>query len=210
MAADADVLLGSGTCFAISDDGLVATAAHVVEGAQEIVVRFGEDALLPAIVEAKSSAVDVAVLRIARQTKDYLRVVSDPSISLGDHVFTVGFPRPQDLGLEAKFTDGVVSSLAVGGEKSLMQISVPVHSGNSGGALVSDDAVLYGVVVAKLKALAGETTNNISYAVKATFLAAILDGDDVHRVGKPASRKEAIRLATAATCLVLTRTVGRK
>lgn len=124
----ADVLIGSGTCFAISDDGLIVTAAHVVEGAEEVVVRFGEEKLLPATVEAKSSAVDVAVLKVDRKTKDYARVVADPSIALGDKIFTVGFPRPQELGplVESRMSDKEGRSdadLAMPGQASAVRSS---------------------------------------------------------------------------------------
>ena len=59
------------------------------------------------------------------------------SVTLGQQVFTIGYPAPDLLGSEAKFTEGVVSSLSVlGGDAGYMQISVPVQPGNSGGPLL--------------------------------------------------------------------------
>ncbi|HVV81446.1 MAG TPA: trypsin-like peptidase domain-containing protein [Kofleriaceae bacterium] len=207
---DGDVMIGSGTAFAISDDGLFATAAHVVDGADEIAVKCGDEELRAAKTVARASAVDVAVIHVDRKTRDYVPVVTDPDIALGDQVFTVGFPRPDALGLEPKFTDGTVSAVSVGGERNLMQLSVPVYPGNSGGALLTEEGVLYGVVVAKRISVGDETTDSISYAVKATFLAAILDAPYVHHRDHALTRKEAIRLTTAATCLVLTRSTAHR
>lgn len=198
------VLFGSGTCFAVSPDGLVATADHVIDGQDAIAVQFGGEELLPATVESRMSTNDLALIRVQRSTQDYVRVSATPRVALGDKVFTVGFPVPDALGWEPKFTEGTISSLSVRGQSDRMQVSVPVHHGNSGGPLLSESGVLYGIIVAKQTALPDEAPDSIGYAVKASLLATLLDVRDVHKTPRAAPRKRAIQAATAATCLVLT------
>lgn len=203
-------LTGSGTCFAASPDGLVITAAHVTDGAEIVGVQFANEALLSASVVSKSLAMDLTVLRVERSTKEFL-ALSNIAPALGDKVFTIGFPSPQELGWEPKFTEGSISALSAKGEQHLLQLSVPVLAGNSGGALVSENGMVFGVVVAKLneakfRERTGSSGGNISFAVKSSFVAPMLES--AGKVTK-LSRTQAIKLVNSATCKVLTATTSR-
>ena len=108
-----------------------------------------------------------------------MSIADQKSVTLGQQVFTIGYPAPDMLGSEAKFTEGVVSSLSVGGDAGYMQISVPVQPGNSGGALVDERGNVVGVVSATLSVKAALVTSgalpqNVSYAVKSSFLLSFL------------------------------------
>ena len=82
----------TGTCFAVSSDGLLLTAAHVVRGERSLKVRFANSAELPAAVADVSSAIDVALLRVRRSTGAYLSLSTKPELKLGQQVFTIGYP----------------------------------------------------------------------------------------------------------------------
>src|SRR4051812_16965766 len=88
--------------------------------------------------------------------------------------------RSFTLRSEAKYTEGVVSSLSIAGDAGYMQISVPVQPGNSGGALINESGDVVGVVVATASALSflkgtGNLPQNVSWGVKSTFAAALID-----------------------------------
>jgi len=120
--------VSQGTCFAVTPDGGVLTAYHVVENSNEIWVSFAPGQKEKAVIEQSAKAVDVALLRINRQIASYLSLVSTRSITTGQPVFTVGFPATQVLGMEPKFTDGAVSALSgLMGEASFLQITVPIQ-----------------------------------------------------------------------------------
>lgn len=202
-------ILGVGTCFSISKDGLLATAAHVVDGASAVGVQFEGEEFLNAEIVAISTAVDLAVLKVERSTKEFLPVVASTKADLGEKVFSIGFPQPQELGWEPKFSEGSVSSLSSRGEEALMQLSVPIHQGNSGGAVMSETGTLLGVVVMRIDDQkffkeTGSMAGEISFAVKSGYLAAMLDEE--HKAKKPVKlkRKKAIKLLEASTCKVLT------
>jgi S1-C subfamily serine protease len=105
---------------------------------------------------------------------------SQPEIGVGDRVFTMGFPVEDLLGQEPKFTDGSISSLSgIKGEATFLQITVPVHPGNSGGPLLSEDGKAVGVIAATIAfQLFMEQTRtmpqNINYAVSGSFVAPLL------------------------------------
>ena len=94
----------------------------------------------------------------------------------------VGFPLPGLLASEANVTTGTVSALAgVGNDTRLLQMTVPVQPGNSGGPLLDLQGRVVGIVVGKLDALqvasvTGDIPQNVNFAIKAgvaqSFLAA--------------------------------------
>src|SRR5262249_38260096 len=138
-----------GTAFAVRPDGFLLTALHVVKDAKAIEISCPESGRVSTWVEKFSEANDLAILRVADgKTPTYLSLGDLKSVSLGEQVFTIGFPAPNLLGGEAKFADGVVSSMSVGGDAGYMQISVPVQPGNSGGPLINQRGEVVGVVIA--------------------------------------------------------------
>ena len=61
--------------------------------------------------------------------------------------FTIGFPAPEILGAESKFTDGSISARSgPGGEASFLQVAVHLQPGNTGGPLVDNAGHVVGIV----------------------------------------------------------------
>jgi S1-C subfamily serine protease len=196
----------TGTCFAVSPDGRILTAHHVIEGASEIQVSFDGQTFEEATVTAVSPALDVALLEVPRPLASWLPLAEEESVGVGDEVFTLGFPVMELLGKEAKFTDGTISALSgPGGEFGYMQISVPVQPGNSGGPLVNWRGEVVGVVVARAAELpflvdTGVLPQNINWAVKSSMIRPL-----VGRVDDPApvgTRREVIDHTRASICSV--------
>lgn len=195
-----------GTGFVVRPDGVLLTAYHVVKDAREIEISCPEVPNASASLAQFSEANDLAVLRLSGiRTPTYLSLAEQTSAAVGDGVFTVGYPAPALLGGEAKFTEGVISSLSVGGDAGYMQISVPVQPGNSGGALVNRSGEVVGVVIATASALTflkgtGSLPQNVSWAVKGAFASPLFD-QPPHSPGI-ADRGAIIRRAVNATCFV--------
>lgn len=199
--------IGLGSCFAVALDGTLVTSAHVVEDAKAIAVIFPGHDPIPASVKGRSEATDLAVLSVDARPPDYLGIARKPA-RLGLDVFTVGFPRPDVLGVEPKFAGGSISSLSGRGDASFMQITVPIQQGNSGGPLVNDRGEVVGIVAAKAALgpfLAGGTVpENVNFAAKAENLRALLNLDATTPRRAARTREEAIERATDAVCLVVT------
>jgi len=198
--------VSQGTCFAIGPDGEILTAYHVIQDANAIEVRFSTGDALKARVERFSASNDLALLRVPLRTEKYLSLVAAHSLTVGQEVFTIGFPAMEILGQEPKFTDGVVSSLTgPGGEDALMQITVPVQPGNSGGPLVTMRGEVAGVVTATaavgsfLKST-GTLPQNVNWAISSEYARPLLG--EVHNIEQTLSREEAIARAKSSLCMV--------
>ncbi len=162
--------VSAGTGFFVTDDGYLLTCEHVVHGATHFYIKGPQGALSAKLVKADST-LDVALLKVDGVFRAL--AVNQQQASLGQAVFTVGFPNPDVQGVTPKLTRGEISSLAgIRDNPRYFQISVPVQPGNSGGALMDESGNVVGVVTARLDDVAtyersGALPQNVNYAVKA-------------------------------------------
>jgi S1-C subfamily serine protease len=206
-------LAGSGTGFFITPDGWLVTNAHIVSVGTRVMVRAG-DKLMSATVGRVDAGNDLALVRVDGE-HPALPIQFSRGVPLGATVFTVGFPNPGLQGVSPKMTKGEISSLAgVGDDPRHFQISVPIQPGNSGGAVVDEAGNVVGVVCAKISDLAaiessGAIPQNINYAVKSSYLLALVESvPEVSRGlvaarGKAGDFQAAVQAAEAATVMVL-------
>ena len=196
-----------GTCFIVAPDGVAVTSHHVVAGAESISVILPDERKVPAVVESTSAANDIAVLRLAAKTPEYLGFASTRTVQLGEQVFTIGFPSKTILGADAKFTEGSVSALSgVQGEAAYMQVSIPIQPGNSGGPVVDHNGNVLGVIAATAAVehfyrATGTLPQNVNWAVKSDYVQPMLEL--VEQQPPARDRNEAIARVQASVCEVI-------
>lgn len=163
----------SGTGFALSSNGFIATNYHVIENANSIKVRGikGNFSIMynAKVIKSDQSA-DLAVIQIDDPNfVDLGKVpysVITSSTEVGEEVFALGYPLTNTMGEEVKLTTGVISANSgFQGNQNQYQISVPIQPGNSGGPLFDKNGKVVGIVNAK-----HSDTDNVSYAIKARNL----------------------------------------
>lgn len=141
--------LGSGVL--ISEDGKIITAAHVVQVADRIHVRFADGELIPARVLSSDPAADLALLQLEQAPKNVRAAELGDSdlVEVGDSVFIVGAP----LGLDYTLTAGYVSARRgpgsfADGELAVeqFQTDAAVNPGNSGGPMFDMRGRVIGIV----------------------------------------------------------------
>jgi S1-C subfamily serine protease len=151
-----DVEKTVGTGVVIVDKGVILTNLHVVLGAKRLQVVFADGLESEATVTAVQPEHDLAVLQ-ARTIPDDLMAAtmrSTTGLLSGDQVFAVGFP----FGIGPSVSAGVVSGLrrefrSPEGKRvltNLIQFDAAVNPGSSGGALVTADGEVVGIVTAIL------------------------------------------------------------
>ena len=97
---------GAGSGFVVSDDGLVVTNAHVVDGAMRIGVKLGTDGQMrEARLVASAPSKDLALLKVDADGLRPLELADGANV--GDDVFAIGSP----FGLDQTLTTGIVSAL---------------------------------------------------------------------------------------------------
>ena len=135
--------LGSG--FIVSSDGYVLTNAHVVDGADEIIVKLTDKREFRARVMGSDPRTDVALLKI--EATGLPRVVlGDPDkLRVGDWVVAIGSP----FGFENSVTAGIVSAkgraLPQENFVPFIQTDVAINPGNSGGPLFNMKGEVVGI-----------------------------------------------------------------
>lgn len=170
----------TGTGFFIDTEGTLLTAYHIVQSATSIEITMHDGASVSARVAHASPGLDLAVLTTTAHDTNCLPLASEESASIGEPVFTIGYPATQVLGSRPKFTDGSISSTSgPNDDSSLYQITVPVQPGNSGGPLLNRRGEVVGVVVSAISPAAflksvGSLPQSINFAVKAHYARPLL------------------------------------
>jgi serine protease DegS len=143
--------LGSGV--AITNEGHILTALHVIEGAEEIEVHFsdGGQGTITGRAELVGSdaATDLALLKVDGDTfPPAIPIGTSDHIQLGDTVFTIGYPR-RDLMTQKSVSRGIVSALGIPRDGlpvvEYIQTDAAMNYGNSGGALINAEGKLIGI-----------------------------------------------------------------
>ncbi len=137
--------IGSGVVY--TADGLIVTAAHVVEGQETVGVRFDNGDQMEAEVVGLASDVDVAVLRVEGEGL-VPAVFSTDKPRVGQLAIAVGSP----WGLESTVTAGIISAVDqancdFGTCFSQVQTDAAINPGNSGGALIDRNGHVVGLNV---------------------------------------------------------------
>jgi serine protease Do len=126
---------GVGSGFIVSGDGLVMTNAHVVEGADEVIVRLTDKREFKAKVVGADKRTDVAVLKIEASGLPSVRFGNVDRLRVGEWVIAIGSP----FDLDNTVTAGIVSAKArdTGEILPFIQTDVAINPGNSGGPLIN-------------------------------------------------------------------------
>src|SRR3990167_2558541 len=135
--------LGSG--FIIGSDGYILTNAHVVEGAEEINVRFTDKREFKAKVIGSDRRTDIALIKIETSGLTAVKFGDPSRLKVGEWVVAIGAP----FGFENTVTAGIVSakgrSLPQENFVPFIQTDVAINPGNSGGPLFNMKGEVVGI-----------------------------------------------------------------
>ena len=125
--------LGSG--FIISEDGFVLTNNHVIDGAEEIIVRLHDRRQYVAELIGKDARSDVAVLKIEADDLPAARIGDSGALKVGEWVLAIGSPFGFDFSVTAGIVSATGRSLPRENYVPFIQTDVAINPGNSGGPL---------------------------------------------------------------------------
>ena len=134
---------GVGSGFILSTDGLIMTNAHVVEGADELVVTLPDKREFKAKLVGADKRTDVAVVKIEASGLSAVRIGDVNRLKVGEWVMAIGSP----FGLENTVTAGIVSAKKrdTGDFLPFIQTDVAINPGNSGGPLINMRGEVVGI-----------------------------------------------------------------
>ena len=136
---------GLGSGLIVSADGTILTNAHVVDGADEVIVKLADRREFKAKVLGADRTSDVAVLKIEATDLPAVKIGNAAGIRVGEWVLAIGSP----FGFESSASAGIVSassrSLPDGSYVPFIQTDVAVNPGNSGGPLFNMAGEVIGI-----------------------------------------------------------------
>lgn len=136
---------GGGSGFIVRADGLVVTNHHVIEDADEIIVRLSDRREFVAELIGSDAETDVAVLKIDAEDLPTLAYGDSSTLRPGEWVIAIGSP----FRFEQSVTAGIVSakgrSQAQQQYVPFIQSDVAINRGNSGGPLIDRNGEVVGI-----------------------------------------------------------------
>ena len=135
---------GVGSGFVLTADGYVMTNAHVVDGADEVIVTLTDKREFKAKIVGADKRTDVAVVKIEATGLPAVRIAPDlAKLRVGEWVMAIGSP----FGLDNTVTAGIVSAKQrdTGEYLPFIQTDVAINPGNSGGPLINMRGEVVGI-----------------------------------------------------------------
>lgn len=135
--------LGSG--FIISDDGYIMTNAHVIDGADEVMVRLNDRRELKAQVVGEDKKTDIALLKVKAEDLPTLPMGDSDALEVGEWVAAIGSPFGFDHSVTAGIVSAIDRTLPSDAYVPFIQTDVAINPGNSGGPLFDLDGDVVGI-----------------------------------------------------------------
>ncbi len=160
---------GHGTAFVIHPHGYLVTNLHVVASALEqpekyVLMLLDKQNQIPAEVVAVDAVNDLALVRVQQRFERFLPIAPQASYSVGDTVFSLGFPKSEELTI----IQGNFNGERTMGFAPVFAASMPLNPGMSGGPTLNSSGFVIGVNRAMMN-----RAQNISYLSPWASLVAI-------------------------------------
>ena len=214
---DTQGMTGTGTGVILSEDGYIATNAHVIYDseynfglAKHITVIMADEQEHDAEIVGYDTDCDIAVLKIEASGLTPAEFGDSDNLQLGQSVIAIGNPLGFDLmnTVTAGIVSGLNRQISIGGkEMTLLQTDAAINSGNSGGPLINLYGQVIGINSSKMSASFYETSiEGIGFAIPSnevgTTVNELMSRDyvtDQYVAGKP---------SLGITCVTVTKEVS--
>jgi serine protease Do len=164
--------LGSGVI--ATSNGYIVTCNHVIEGAEDIVVRLNDSRVMKGKIVGLDSRTDIAIIKISAENLPTVTWGDSDKLTTGAVVIAIGNP----YGLNQTVTMGIVSATGRSGiglvdYEDFIQTDAAINPGNSGGALVNSRGELIGINDAIFSTTGGY--QGIGFAIPSGMAKSVMD-----------------------------------
>ena len=135
-----------GTGFIISSDGYILTNNHVVNGADEVMVKLSDGREIKGEIKGADEKLDLALIKVSDKEAFHAADLGDSdALEVGEWVMAIGNP----FGLSQTVTAGIVSAkgrvIGNGPYDDFIQTDASINPGNSGGPLFNSEGKVIGI-----------------------------------------------------------------
>lgn len=161
---------GLGSGFVVDASGIIVTNLHVIQGAKGLSVKMADGEMYDKVeILDYDARRDIAVLKVRAFGRLPTVPLGDSDlVDIGEEAVAVGNPK----GMEHTVTSGLISALRQDEGYKLIQISVPISPGSSGGPLFDRKGRVIGITTAQLR---GEGVQNLNFAVPINYAKPMID-----------------------------------
>lgn len=172
----------TGTGIIMSEDGIIATNYHVVNGAREIIVVFEDGTEARATLLGQDYYTDLAAIKIDAHSLVPAEFGSSDQLEPGDVAYAVG--NPLGLDLQNTITDGIISAInrdivfsdaGTDLNMTVIQTSCAVNPGNSGGPLCNKYGQVVGIISSKIMGDAFSQVEGLGFAIPTSVAQPVLN-----------------------------------
>lgn len=163
---------GTGSGFVLDDKGHILTNAHVVGGADKIIVTFHDGVEASAKVIGVNAETDVAVIQVESTEYRPVKLGDSKTLRVGEWVLALGSP----FGLDHTVTAGIISAterqeVGINRFEAFIQTDAAINPGNSGGPLVDLSGRVVGINSAI--ATASRSNSGVGFAIPINMAARV-------------------------------------
>jgi putative serine protease PepD len=160
----------TGTGFVVDGKGHIVTAAHVVQGASSISVKFQDGTTRTAKLLGTDEATDVAVLSVdpSGLTLHPLSLGSSAALGIGDQVAAIGDPFTYERSLSTGIVSGLDRTISAPNGFTVahaIQTDAALNPGNSGGPVLDASGQVIGIVDQIATNGSSDTSSGVGFAV---------------------------------------------
>lgn len=159
---------GHGSGCVISSDGYIVTNCHIAgsDTALYTIIFHNRDVHKARLIRS-NPLVDLVLLKVDTLPSNIkpLKIAGDDSFGIGTEAYAIGTPEDMELG--QTLTKGVVSAIRVIDDMKYIQTDVSISPGSSGGAFITKDGSLIGIVRTKI---IKEATSGLGFAIPIDYL----------------------------------------
>ncbi len=199
-----------GTAFFISKEGYLLTALHVMEETNFATVWY-DGRRHYADVISTSSALDLAVLKLRDRPTTPIQPLAfhgDNTPSMGEKVYTIGYPLSSMLGSQPRLSEGIISAtVGMKDNPDFFQVAAAIQPGNSGGPLLNSNGQVLGMIQqtinsARVMRESGAIPQNVNFALKETKILEFLKSTATPHFPIPSASPHSVPLNVAQKSIV--------
>ncbi len=181
--------LGWGTGVVMHTDGYIITNTHVLDGADEVIVKLYDGTEYEAKLIGGDAISDISVIQIQAKGLVPAEFADSDLVQVGDTAIAIGNPLGEEF--SHTMTTGIISGVSRGVSymnrtMTLLQTSAALNSGNSGGALFNAYGQVIGITNMKMSGSL-VSIEGLGFAIPTTTVKQMVDAimDDGAVVGRP-------------------------